>query len=59
MLRIGAVLGSFEPIAAANKYIVVNAVTVAQPLAPLQSELSADPATAGVRVDPDLKGISS
>ena len=56
MLRIGAVLGSFEPIAAANKYIVVNAVTVAQPLAPLQSELSADPATAGVRVDPDLKG---
>jgi pilus assembly protein CpaC len=56
MLRIGAVLASFEPIAAENKYIVVNAVTVAQPLAPLQSELSADPATAGVRVDPDLKG---
>jgi pilus assembly protein CpaC len=31
-------------------------VTVSKPLGPLQNELAGDPATAGVRIDPDAKG---
>ena len=42
--------------AAAGKFTLVNAVTVAQPLGPLQSELAASPDTAGVHVDRDVKG---
>jgi len=56
MVALGTILTRFDPILAANKYIVVNAVTVAQPLGPLQSQLAATAATSGVRVDPDLKG---
>jgi len=56
LVHLGEVLARYEPIVATNKYSVVNAVTVAQPLGVLQSELASDPSTAGVRVDRDLKG---
>ena len=56
LVHLGEVVSRFEPVAAAGKFTVVNAVTVARPLGPLQSELAAAPATAGVRVDRDAKG---
>jgi pilus assembly protein CpaC len=56
LVHLGEVVSHFEPVAAAQKFTVVNAVTVARPLGPLQSELAAAPETAGVRVDRDAKG---
>ncbi|HEV2741127.1 MAG TPA: pilus assembly protein N-terminal domain-containing protein [Candidatus Elarobacter sp.] len=56
LVHLGEVVSHFEPVAAAGKYTVVNAVTVARPLGPLQNELAAAAATAGVRVDRDVKG---
>ena len=56
LVRVADVVSRFEPVAAAGKFTVVNAVTVARPLGPLQTELGASPATAGVRVDRDVKG---
>ena len=56
LAHLADVVAHFEPVAAAEKYTVVNAVTVAKPLGPLQTELAAAPATAGVRVDRDAKG---
>jgi pilus assembly protein CpaC len=56
LVHLSEVLSRFEPVAAAGKFTVVNAVTVARPLGPLQNELAALPATAGVRVDRDVKG---
>ncbi|MEA2787104.1 MAG: pilus assembly protein CpaC [Candidatus Eremiobacteraeota bacterium] len=56
LVHLGEVVAHFEPVAAAGKYVVVNAVTVAKPLGPLQSELAGAAATSGVRVDRDAKG---
>ncbi len=56
LAHLADVVSRFEPVAAAEKFTLVNAVTVARPLGPLQSELAAAPATAGVRVDRDAKG---
>ena len=56
LARLNDVAARFEPLATSDKYTIVNAVTVAHPLGPLQSELAADPSTAGVRIDRDLKG---
>ena len=56
LVRLGEIVNRFEPLAASGKYTLVNAVTVSRPLGPLQNELAADPATAGVRVDRDVKG---
>jgi Flp pilus assembly secretin CpaC len=56
LVHLGEVLSRFEPVAAAEKFTVINAVTVARPLGPLQNELAAAPATADVRVDRDVKG---
>jgi pilus assembly protein CpaC len=56
LVHLGEVVSRFEPVAAAGKFTVVNAVTVAHPLGPLQNELSSSPATSGVRVDRDAKG---
>lgn len=56
LVQLSDVVARFQPLASADKYTIVNAVTVAQPLGPLQSRLAADSATAGVRVDPDAKG---
>ena len=56
LVHLGEVVSHFEPAATSQKFTVVNAVTVARPLGPLQSELAASPATAAVRVDRDLKG---
>ena len=50
------VVGHFEPAATAAKFGLIDAVTVAKPLGPLQSELAGASATAGVRVDRDTKG---
>ncbi len=56
LVHLGEVVSHFEPVAAAGKFTVVNAVTVSKPLGPLQNELAAAAATAGVRVDRDAKG---
>ena len=50
------ILGRFEKYAAAQKYTIVNAVTVAHPLGDLQHDLSNIPGATGIRVDPDGKG---
>jgi Flp pilus assembly secretin CpaC len=54
--RINDVVSRFAPLASGSNVTIVNAVTVARPLGPIQTELAADAATAGVRVDPDGKG---
>ncbi len=56
LVHLGEVVSHFEPVAAGGKFTVVNAVTVARPLGPLQNELGASAATSGVRVDRDAKG---
>ena len=56
LVHLGEVVARFEPVAAAGKFTVVNAVTVSKPLGPLQNELAAAAATSGVRVDRDAKG---
>lgn len=56
LTHLGEIIGRFQPIAEAEKYAIVNAVTVAQPLGPLQTQLSGDASTSGVRVDRDAKG---
>jgi pilus assembly protein CpaC len=56
LVHLGEIVAHFEPVAAAGKYVVVNAVTVAKPLGPLQNELAGAAATSGVRVDRDAKG---
>jgi len=56
LLHLAEIVSHFEPVATAQKFTIVNSVTVAKPLGPLQSELAAAPETAGVRVDRDAKG---
>jgi pilus assembly protein CpaC len=56
LVHLGEVVSRFEPIAAAGKFTIVNAATVARPLGALQNELASAPATSGVRVDRDVKG---
>jgi Flp pilus assembly secretin CpaC len=56
LVHLGEILSRFDSLASANKYTIVNTVTVARPLGPLQSQLASDPSTAAVRVDRDLKG---
>jgi Flp pilus assembly secretin CpaC len=56
LVHLSEVVSHFEPVAAAGKFTIVNAVTVGAPLGPLQSELASSPATMGVRVDRDTKG---
>jgi pilus assembly protein CpaC len=56
LVHLGEVISRFDTLASANKYTIVNTVTVARPLGPLQSQLASDPSTSAVRVDRDLKG---
>lgn len=56
LVHLSEIVSHYEPAAVAGKFTLVNAVTVAKPLGPLQSELAGAPATAGVRVDRDVKG---
>jgi Flp pilus assembly secretin CpaC len=56
LVHVGEVVSHFDAVAAAGKFTVVNAVTVARPLGPLQTELAGAPETADVRVDRDVKG---
>lgn len=50
------VLGRFERLFTAEKYSVVNAVTVTHPLGSLQEDLTKVAGGSSVRVDPDAKG---
>lgn len=52
---LGDVLARFDKLAAARKYTVVNAVTVAHPLGALQQQIASGVGT-DVHVDPDGKG---
>jgi len=56
LVHVGEVVSHFDAVAAAEKYTVVNAVTVSRPLGPLQTELAGATGTADVRVDRDIKG---
>ncbi len=56
VVAVGDVLSRFTPIAAANTYTLVNAVTVAHPMLPLQTLLAGMPASQGVSVDRDATG---
>jgi Flp pilus assembly secretin CpaC len=56
LVHVGEVLSRFDSVATAEKFSIVNAVTVARPLGPLQTDLALSPDTAGVRVDRDVKG---
>lgn len=56
LVHLGEIVAHFEPIATAGKFSIVNAVTVARPLGPLQTELGSATETSGVRVDRDVKG---
>jgi Flp pilus assembly secretin CpaC len=56
LVHLNEVVSHFEPAATASKFTLIDAVTVAKPLGPLQTELSSAPATAGVWVDRDTKG---
>jgi Flp pilus assembly secretin CpaC len=56
MNRLADILSRFEPDAKANKYSLVNAVMLANPLGTLPSELAATPGASDIRVDRDGKG---
>ena len=56
LVHLTEVVSHFEPAAAAAKFTLVNALTVAKPLGPLQNELAGAAATSAVRVDRDVKG---
>ncbi|MBV9439292.1 MAG: pilus assembly protein N-terminal domain-containing protein [Candidatus Eremiobacteraeota bacterium] len=53
---IAEIVDRFAKVAQSAKYTVVDTVTVAHPLGPLQSQLAVTPGGAGVRIDRDEKG---
>ena len=54
--QLDELVSRFKPDAQANKYSLVNAVGVSQPLGGLQASVSAMPGASSVRVDRDTKG---
>ncbi len=56
LVQIADIVARFTPIAASDKYTVVDAVTLAHPLGGLANLLAANPATAGVSVERDANG---
>ena len=54
--QLDELLTRFKPDAAANKYSLVNAVGVSQPLGGLQTSVAAIPGASNVHVDRDAKG---
>lgn len=56
LLRIANIATHFDSVAAANKYTVVDAVTVSRPMGGLQNSLAANPATANVTIERDPGG---
>jgi pilus assembly protein CpaC len=56
LVQIADIATRFTPIAASDKYTVVDAVTVARPMAPLQALFASNPATASVAVERDTGG---
>ncbi|GAC1533685.1 MAG: hypothetical protein NVS2B17_01690 [Candidatus Velthaea sp.] len=55
-LKLTDVVARFDKAVDANKYTVVNAVTVSRPLGTLQADLAAIPNASGIRIDRDAKG---
>jgi pilus assembly protein CpaC len=55
-LQIANVVARFAPVAAAGKYAIVDAVTLARPLTGMRDLLSANASTAGVTVARDASG---
>jgi pilus assembly protein CpaC len=56
LVQIADVVTRFTPIAAADAFTVVNAVTIAHPMGALESLLATNPATANVTVERDAAG---
>jgi pilus assembly protein CpaC len=56
LARIADIAARFSPVAAADKYTVVDAVTLARPMGGLQNLLAASAATANVTVERDETG---
>ena len=56
LAQLSDVVSRFTPVAAGSRYTIVDAVTVAHPMGPLQAQLASSPATAGVTVDRDTTG---
>jgi pilus assembly protein CpaC len=56
LVQIADIVTRFTPIAASDKYTVVDAVTVARPMGPLQALFASNPATASVTVERDATG---
>jgi pilus assembly protein CpaC len=56
LVQIADVVSRFTPIAAADTFTVVNAVTIAHPMGALESLLATNPATANVTVERDATG---
>lgn len=56
LIQIADIVARFAPLAASNKYSVVDAVTVAHPMAGLANLLVSNPATANVTVERDANG---
>lgn len=56
LVQISDIVARFAPIGASDKYSVVNAVTVAHPMAGLANLLVSNPATANVTVERDANG---
>jgi pilus assembly protein CpaC len=56
LAAIAGVVASFTPLAASDKYTIVDAVTIAHPMGGLAGLLAANPATADVTVDRDATG---
>jgi pilus assembly protein CpaC len=56
LVQIADIVARFAPIAASDKYTVVNAVTIAHPMGGLQNLLASNSATANVTVERDATG---
>jgi pilus assembly protein CpaC len=56
LVQLADIVSHFDPIAASNKYSIVNAVTVAHPMGGLQNLLASSPATANVTVERNATG---
>jgi pilus assembly protein CpaC len=56
LVQLSDIIARFAPIAASNKYSVVDAVTLAHPMGGLQGLLASSPATANVTIERDTSG---
>jgi pilus assembly protein CpaC len=56
LMAVTNIVATFAPIAASDKYNLVNAVTVAHPMGGMQNLLASNAATAGVTIERDASG---